>query len=138
VILTFVSAERVLGVNIGTAQVRLANLVRDGSLGEASHSAYRAGMDHLLRVGPLGELPGVSRLARVRALDSVYRHKRHDHSGALRGDRHHRWPVPVLDVDISLSAEHGNVTRLALDGCYRSAPRSSSPISNAATSNENR
>jgi hypothetical protein len=69
----FVSEDRVLGVGAGAAQVRLANLVHDGWLSGASHSAFQGGMDHLLRVGPLGDLPGASRLVRVQFLDPVYR-----------------------------------------------------------------
>ncbi len=53
----FVSEKRVLGVGLGAAQVRLANLVHDGWLSGASDCAYWGGMDHLLRAGPLGDLP---------------------------------------------------------------------------------
>jgi hypothetical protein len=115
----FVSADRVLGVAIGVGQARLVNLVHDGSLSEASRHAYRGGMDHLLRVGPLGELPGTSRLVRVRLLDPVYR----DDVMTLGM----RWEAigatsrlfPVLDADIKLSGGPGQDTRLALTGCYR-------------------
>jgi len=114
----FVSAERVLRVAIGTAQARLTNLLRDGSLTETSLSAYRGGMD-MLRVGPLGGLPGASRLVRVQLLDPVYR------GDAMAMGM--RWEAvgvtgglfPVLDADIILSPEGSRSTRLAITGCYR-------------------
>lgn len=111
----FVTVERVLGVNVGAAQVRLANVVQDGSLSETSHSAYQGGMDHLL----LGGLPGASRLVGVQFLDPVYRDDgmslgmRWEAVGATGG------LFPVLDADIKLSAEGGQRTRVVLTGCYR-------------------
>ncbi len=115
----FLSEDRVLGVGVGAAQVRLANLVHDGWLTGASHSAFRGGMDHLLRVGPLGDLPGASRLVRVQFLDPVYREDaitvgvRWETVGVTGG------LFPVLDADIKLSAEGSQGTRVALTGCYR-------------------
>jgi hypothetical protein len=115
----FVSADRVLGVAIGVAQARLVNLARDGSLSETSRHADRSGMDHLLQVGPPGDLPGASRLVRVQLLDPVYRDDvmtigmRWEAIGATSG------LFPVLDADIKLSGGPGQVTRLALTGCYR-------------------
>jgi hypothetical protein len=115
----FVSEERVLGVGVGAAQVRLANLVHDGWLSGASRSAFQGGMDHLLRVGPLGDLPGASRLVRVQFLDPVYREDvitvgvRCETVGVNGG------LFPVLDADIKLSAEGSQGTRVALTGCYR-------------------
>jgi hypothetical protein len=114
----FVSADRVLAIAIGDARPRLARLVRDGSLSETSYSAYQGGLDQL-RVGPLGELPGASRLVRVRMLNPVYR----DDTMTVGL----RWEAigitgrlfPVLDADISLSPQAGGFTRLAVTGCYR-------------------
>jgi len=69
----FLSDDRVLDVSLGTAQLRLANLIRDGWLSGASATAYQDGMDHLLQVGPLGDLPGTSRLVRIWFVDPLYR-----------------------------------------------------------------
>jgi len=115
----FVSAERVLDVTIDVAQRRLTDLVRNGLLSEWSRSAYQGGLDDLLRVGPLGELAGASRLVRVRFLDPVYR----DEAMAMGI----RWEAigvtgglfPVLDADINLSPEQGQSTWLTLNGVYR-------------------
>jgi hypothetical protein len=64
----FLSDQRVLTVSIGAARARLANLVGGGWLGGASQAVYQQGMEHLVRVGPVGGLPGVSRLVRVQWL----------------------------------------------------------------------
>jgi hypothetical protein len=116
----FISAERVLEVSIGTAQVRLANLVHRNSFGEASAAAYQGGVDDLLRVGPLGDPPGMSRLVRIQFVDPVYRDNamtmglRWEAVGVTGG------LFPVLDADIRLSAEDAERTRVALIGSYRS------------------
>jgi hypothetical protein len=116
----FVSAGQALDVSIGVAQSRLAGIVRDGSLTQSSQQAYLGGMDHLLRVGPLGDRPGTSRIVRVQLLDPVYRH------GAMTVGM--RWEAvgvaatlfPVLDADIRLTAgSQGRGTRLEITGCYR-------------------
>jgi hypothetical protein len=117
----FASVERVLCIGIDAAQERLANLAQDGSLSEASNAAYLSGMDHLRRAGQPGELAGTSQLERVQVLEPRYgpdvmtiaiRWEAIDATGSL---------FPVLDADITLSAENGRCVRLALTGCYRSA-----------------
>ncbi|HEX9353439.1 MAG TPA: hypothetical protein VF933_06440 [Streptosporangiaceae bacterium] len=115
----FVSEKRVLGVGLGAAQVRLANLVHDGWLSGASDCAYWGGMDHLLRAGPLGDLPGVSRLVRVQFLDPVYREDAMTLGVGWEAVGVTGGLFPVLDADIKLSAEGGQGTRVALTGCYR-------------------
>lgn len=115
----FLLEDRALDVSVGIAQVRLANLLRDGWLSGASDAAYKDGMDHLLRVGPLGDLPGISRLVRVRFVDPSYRDDtmmvglRWETVGRTAG------LFPVLDADIALSAEGEQRTRVTLTGCYR-------------------
>jgi hypothetical protein len=61
----FVSGEKVLDVGVGVAQLRLVNLAQGDWLRGASQAPYQSGIDHLARVGPLGDLPGASRLVRV-------------------------------------------------------------------------
>ena len=114
----FVCAERMLTIAVGDARSRLAGLVRDGSLSETSDSAYQGGLDQL-RVGPLGDLPGASRLVRVQVLDPVYRDEvmgvglRWEAIGVIG-------PLfPALDADITLSPEDDRSARLAVVGCYR-------------------
>jgi hypothetical protein len=115
----FISEHRAVGLSPGVAQVRLANLVRDGWLDGASDAAYERGVEHLLKVGPLGDLPGASRLVKVRFLEPFYR------DGTMTVGL--RWETvgrtaglfPVLDADLVLSAEGEHRTRVALTGCYR-------------------
>ena len=108
-----------VAVSIGAAQARLVNLVHGGWLGGASKAVYRDGMEHLLRVGPFGDVPGVSRLVRVQVLDPVDRD-----DSVMMGMR---WEAlgmtgglfPVLDADIALTAEGEEGTRMTLNGVYR-------------------
>ena len=108
-----------LSVSIGAARARLANLVHDGWLGGASEAAYRGGVDHLLRVGPLGDVPGLSRRVQVQFLDPVEREDsvtigmRWTAAGVTGG------LFPVLDADVMLAAEGEEGTRMTLSGVYR-------------------
>jgi hypothetical protein len=115
----FLSEDRLLDVSVGTGQARLANLIRDGWLSGASDAAYQHGMDHLLRVGPLGDLPGASRLVRIRFVDPLYRED--TMTVGLRWETVGRTAslFPVLDADITLSAEGPQRTRVTFTGCYR-------------------
>jgi hypothetical protein len=113
------SDQRVLTVGISAARARLANLAHDGWLGEASEAAYQGGIDHLLRVGPFGDLPGLSRRVRVQFVDPVDR----DDSVTVGM----RWETvgvtgglfPVLDANITLTAEGDQGTQMTLTGVYR-------------------
>jgi hypothetical protein len=115
----FVAEQRVLSVSIGAARARLANLVHDGWLAGAAEAAYRNGFDPLLRVGPFGDVPGLSRKVRVQFLDPV------DHGDAVTVGM--RWAAtgvtgglfPVLDADIELVADGEKDTRVTLTGVYR-------------------
>ena len=116
----FVSDERVLDLSLGAAQIRLDNLARGGWLDQASRAAYDSGLDHLLRVGPFGGVPGASRLVRVQFVEPVYR------DGAMTlGVRWEATGVtgalfPVLDANLSLGDDgEGHGTRLALTAAYR-------------------
>src|SRR6266516_2295992 len=99
----FVSDETVLDVSTGVAQLRLANLAQGGWLSAASQVAYQGGIDHLVRAGPFGEVPGASRLVRVQFVDPVYR-------GGL---------FPVLDANIRLSGKSGRSSQMVLTASYR-------------------
>ena len=115
----FVSDERVLNVSIGVAELRLANLVRGDWLSGASQAPYHGGIDHLVRAGQFGDLPGASRLVRVQFVDPVYR------DGAMTLGL--RWEAmgvtgglfPVLDANIRLSGEGGQSSRAVLTASYR-------------------
>jgi hypothetical protein len=115
----FVTRDITLGVGFHAAQARLVNLVHGSGFNRASQAAYEAGLATVIRVGPFGELPGASKLVRVRFLEPVY------HAEAMTVGL--RWEAtglagglfPVLDADISLVREGEQMTRLALLGAYR-------------------
>src|SRR6266568_5483150 len=102
----FVSDERVLDVSIGVAELRLASLVQGDWLSGASQVGYQGGIDHLVRAGLFGDLPGASRLVRVQVVDPVYR----DGTPMTLGVRWEAVGVtgglfPVLDASIRLGGE---------------------------------
>jgi hypothetical protein len=114
----FVGHEAVLQVGFDVAQARLKNLIHGNALVVASRDSYGDGFTRLLRVGPLGSAPAVSRLVEVRFRDLVQRQDsavltlRWDALGPGGG------LVPALDADLTLTPVSGQ-TRLRLDGSYR-------------------
>jgi hypothetical protein len=115
----FVAREVIVDAECGAARARLAQIAAAGRLARPSQAAYRDGLTRLARVGPLGDIPGVSKLVAVRVLDPVYRQDtmmvalRWEATGAAGG------LFPVLDANISLSPAGDQATRLALSGAYR-------------------
>ncbi|MGE5287800.1 MAG: hypothetical protein ACM3ML_11455 [Micromonosporaceae bacterium] len=115
----FVGAEVVLEVSFDAARARLANLIRGGSLVNASKHAYGDGITGLARVGPLGSASAMSRLVEVHFRDLVA----HDDSAVLTL----RWEAtgpggglfPALDADITLTPAGEQATLLTLAGAYR-------------------
>jgi hypothetical protein len=114
----FFSHERVLAVPFATAAVRLARLPRGGWFRDMSEEVYQDGLEHLMRVGPAGAMPGASRLVRVWFTEPV----RRDGTMAIGL----RWEAtgvtgglfPALDADIRLTGD-GEGARLTLTGSYR-------------------
>jgi hypothetical protein len=115
----FVSDERSLTVSFGAAADRLGRLGRGGWLRGLSEAVYEGGVEYLLRVGPLGAVPGASKLVRVRLADPVYRDGmvsvglRWEAAGAGGG------LFPALDADIRLSDDDEQGARVTLTGSYR-------------------
>ncbi|MBV9852923.1 MAG: hypothetical protein JOY82_00135 [Streptosporangiaceae bacterium] len=115
----FASDEKVVGVRLAAAQARLANLVDDGWLSGVSGEVYQRSAGDLVRVGPFGEVPGASRLVRVRFTDPAYRDEamsiglRWEAAGVTGG------LFPALDADIWLTADGDQRTRVTLSGSYR-------------------
>jgi len=114
----FVGHQVLVNVGFGVARVRLANLVHDGLLVIASHDAYDRAVIGLARVGPLGPVPGLSKLVQVQARDLVIG----EGSAVLTL----RWQAsgpgalfPVLDADIRLAPAADWAVMLRLDGAYR-------------------
>jgi hypothetical protein len=115
----FVGNEIVLGVSYTDARAGLVRLTHGGWLSDASDEAYAEGLAGLVRVGPLGDVPGASKLVRVLLLEPVER------DGSLTLSL--RWEAtgvmgrlfPVLDANIILIPAGENQSRLALAGAYR-------------------
>jgi len=114
----FVSDERVLPVSFDDAAARLAGLAHGGWLRGLSENVYQGGVEYLLRVGPLGAVPGTSRLVRVRFAEPVPRPGmmtiglRWEATGVTGG------LFPALDADIRLIDVDDGV-RVTLTGSYR-------------------
>lgn len=114
----FVSDGRAVPVSFAVAASRLEELARGRLLDGVSERVYRGGVEYLLRVGPAGAVPGVSRLVRVRLSQPVRRDGavsvalRWDAAGAGGG------LFPALDADIRVSAD-GDGSRVTLAGSYR-------------------
>jgi hypothetical protein len=115
----FIARELMVHAECGAIQARLAQIASATGLVSASQAAYQDGLTDLIRVGPLGDSPGVSKLVAVRVLDPVCRDDtmtvalRWEATGAAGG------LFPVLDANISLSSAGEHSTRLALTGSYR-------------------
>ena len=115
----FVAEEMLLDLSFRSAQARLADLAGAGLLTHLSHDAYGDGLTGLVRVGPLGTAPGMSKLVDVQFLDLIG----HGESAVLAL----RWQAtglagglfPALDADIALTPAGQHSTRLSLAGSYR-------------------
>lgn len=115
----FVSDERLLTVDFDVAAPRLAGLGSSGWLRGRSEAVYDGSVECLLRVGPLGGVPGASKLVRVR-LDEPFRRV-----GLISVGM--RWEAtgtggrlfPALDADIRLTDDGGPYARVTLTGTYR-------------------
>ena len=106
-------------MSVSALPARLVNLTHGGWLSGASEGAYDDGLAGLIRVGPLGDVPGISQLVRVRFRDLVTR----DNSGVLtlrwEASGHGGGLFPALDADITLTPAGEQATRLTLAGAYR-------------------
>ncbi len=69
----FVSAEALVDLGFPAASVGMADLARGGLLTGVSHGAYGDGLAGLARVGPLGKVPGMSKLTEAQVLYVVTR-----------------------------------------------------------------
>jgi hypothetical protein len=115
----FVGTEMQIPVSFPVAWVRLGDLAAGGRLGRLSGDTYRGQAESLIRVGPMGSMPGVSRLVAVRFLKLAM----HGDSAVLVL----RWEAegpggrlfPAFDADITLAPDSEGRTRLTLAGVYR-------------------
>jgi hypothetical protein len=115
----FVSDGRALPVSFAVAASRLEELARGRLLDGVSKRVYEGGVEYLLRVGPAGAVPGVSRLVRVMFAEPA----RHDEAVSVAL----RWEAtgaagglfPALDADIRLAPDGRDGSMVTLTGSYR-------------------
>jgi hypothetical protein len=114
----FSSHEKVIDATFATSSGRLVHLINWGTLRGISEAAYHRGSGMLLRVGPFGGAPGLSKLVNARFLEPVRRPDsmtvalRWEATG-MAGDL-----FPVFDGDLLLTADEAR-SRLRLVGSYR-------------------
>lgn len=108
-----------MNVSFAAAKDRLATIARGDGLLSASADAYAEGTAGLVRVGPMGSAPGLSKVVRVHF---------HEVTGSdRRAGLAFRWEVagrgselfPALDADLTLIRQSESATLLALSGAYR-------------------
>jgi hypothetical protein len=115
----FITRSLIVDAGFAAARARMAQLIDRGRLTEVSRDAYEGAFPSLMRVGPFGDAPGVSKLVQVRILGPVRRDGtwtvwlRWEATGVARG------LFPVLDADLMLMAEGTERTQVMLNGCYR-------------------
>jgi len=115
----FTSQELIVDARFVAARARLARMVADGGLTEVSRDAYEGALTRLIRVGPFGDTPGVSKQVQVRLIGPVQRDAttavwlRWEATGPAGG------LFPVLDADLLLRSDGPEKTRMMLNGCYR-------------------
>jgi hypothetical protein len=111
----FVGDEVRADVGVAAARTRLAGVLGGPAMSTASQEAWGEG---IARVGPVGPVPGLSKLVRVRISEPVQREAvtlvalRWEAAGA--GER----LFPVLDADITLIPDGDDATLIGLQGVY--------------------
>ncbi len=115
----FIASQQTIDTPYATARSRLASLVDGGGLRRASHTAYQHGLDALIRVGPFGDDPVLSKLVAVRFLEPAERDNvttvglRWEATGSAAG------LFPVLDANLTLTPDGEHRAQLTLTGTYR-------------------
>src|SRR5215469_15387754 len=115
----FITQHQLLQVSLGDAQTHLVSLASKDGLNHASRHAYENGLERIVRVGPLGDVLGVSKLVRVSFVEPVYREDamtlglRWEATGIAGG------LFPVLDGDLTLTRIDDDTTQLRFVASYR-------------------
>jgi hypothetical protein len=115
----FIEDQVALDIGFDAACAGLAHLGQVHGLTSASEDAYGEGVTELLRVGPVGSVPGTSKLVEVRFKSLV---KRDDYAGLAV-----RWEAtgtggalfPALDADIAVTPADEETSILRFAGSYR-------------------
>jgi hypothetical protein len=115
----FVWHEVPLALDFPAAKEKLTLLMHGGWLDSLSQDAYTEGLSGLLRVGPFGRMPGLSKQVRVQLLEPVPRDDevvvplRWEATGAMTR------LFPVLDANLALARGGEGKAVLRLAGSYR-------------------
>ncbi len=115
----FITQKLIVEAGFAVTRAELARFVDGGGLTVVSHDAYAGALTGLIRVGPFGELPGVSKLVQVRFVGPVERGGvttvwlRWEATGAAGG------LFPALEADLILAAKGQDQTQVTLNGYYR-------------------
>ena len=115
----FITHRLIVDSGYAAARARLARFVDTGGLAVVAHDSYEGVITRLIKVGPAGDVPGVSKLVQVRFVGPVER------GGATTIWLH--WEAtgaagglfPALDADLVLLAKEQEQTQLRLNGYYR-------------------
>jgi hypothetical protein len=115
----FITQKLIVDAGFAAARAQLAQFVDGGGLTVVSQDAYEGALTGLIRVGPFGGVPGVSKLVRVRLLGPVER------GGTTTVWL--RWEAtgmagslfPALEADLILAAKGQDKTRVTLHGYYQ-------------------
>jgi hypothetical protein len=114
-----ITRELIADTGFDAARRRLVRIMDGGGLDGVSRDAYEGALTRLIRVGPFGDVPGISKLVQVRFLRPVKRDTtrtiwlRWEATGLASG------LFPALDADLGVAAEGQDKTRLTLKGSYR-------------------
>jgi len=115
----FITHRLIVDSGYAAARARLARFVDTGGLAVVAQDSYQGVITRLIKVGPAGDIPGVSKLVQVRFVGPVER------GGATTIWLH--WEAtgaagglfPALDADLILMAKGQEQTQLRLHGYYR-------------------
>jgi hypothetical protein len=115
----FIDDEVSVDIGFDAARARLADLARGDTLATASAASYGEGVTELIKVGPLGSVPGTSKMVQVRFRSLV----EHDDYAGLAV----RWEAtgpggglfPALDADILVMPTGERSSKLRITGAYR-------------------
>jgi hypothetical protein len=115
----FITQRLTVDSGFAAARARLERFVDTGGLAVVAQDSYEGVITRLLRVGPAGDVPGLSKLVRVRFVGPVER------GGAMTIWLH--WEAtglagglfPTLNADLILMAKGQEKTQLMLNGHYQ-------------------
>ena len=114
-----ITRELIVDIGFAAAGARLVRIMKGGGLDGASRDAYQGALTRLTRVGPFGDIPGISKLVQVRFLGPAQQDAtrtiwlRWEATGPASG------LFPALDADLRLAAEGRDKSRVTLKGYYR-------------------